>query len=695
MVNSSGIKFALIMINTEMINPQSIVIVGGSENTYKPGGKVLENLINGNYQGKLYVVNPKADMVQGVKSYRNITDLPHSDLAILAIPAKFCLSVVEELTAKGTKAFIILSAGFGELNEEGKKLEQKLSDFANKNNISILGPNCIGIINKNYKGVFTTPVPKYNSKGVDFISSSGSTAVFVMEAGMKMGMQFSSIYSVGNAIQIQVEDILEYFDQNYIPGESSDIIMIYIEQLSNPAKLLKHGTSLTAKGCNIIAIKSGLTKAGSRAASSHTGAMASPEIVVETLFKKAGIIQCYSREEMLYVAGVLFYGKPKGENVAVITHAGGAGVMCADALEKSGMNVPELKNEKSQKLLENLHQGSSVSNPIDFLATGNAEQLGLIIDYCNNEFEIIDESVVIFGSPGLFDVSPVYELLSEKIDNTTKPVYPVLPSSVNTEKAMENFIAKGKIFFPDESILAKAIAKVYNTRPVFKHIEKKIKTPDKTIKDIIKNAKGRYLTPDENRKILRFAGINQIDEYVVTSIEDLEKSDLMFPIVMKAIGPLHKTDVGGVILNINNKSEAKNAFKDLMKIKDCTSVLIQPMIEGIELYAGSIKEDNLGHIIMTGMGGIYLETLKDISTSICPISPEEAENMIKSLKSYPILKGARGKKSINFYEFKNIIVNLSELLVSIPEISEMDINPLIATGDSILAVDCRIKIKNQ
>ncbi len=682
------------MINTEMFNPQSIVIVGGSENTYKPGGKVLENLITGNYQGKLFVVNPKADKVQGIKSYNNISDLPHADLAILAIPARFCLPVVEELTAKGTKAFIILSAGFGELNEEGKKIEHQLSDFAGKNNISILGPNCIGIINKNYKGVFTTPVPKYNQKGVDFISSSGSTAVFVMEAGMKMGMQFSSIYSVGNAIQIQVENILEYFDQNYIPGESSDIIMIYIEQLSNPSKLLKHSISLNKKGCNIIAVKSGLTKAGSRAASSHTGAMASPEIVVETLFKKAGIIQCYSREEMLYVAGVLFYGKPKGKNVAVITHAGGAGVMCADALEKGGMNVPELKNEKAQKLLENLHQGSSVSNPIDFLATGSAEQLGLILDYCNNEFDNIDESVVIFGSPGLFDVDPVYELLSKKIDETVKPVYPVLPSPVNTEKAMENFMSKGKIFFPDESIVANAIAKVYNTRPVFEYVEKKIKKPDKAIKDILKNAKGRYLTPDENRKILQFAGIDQIDEYIVTSLEELKSLDFVFPVVMKAIGPLHKTDVGGVVLNIGFIEEAEDAFENLMKIDGCTSVLIQPMIEGIELYAGSIKENNLGHIIMTGMGGIYLETLKDISTSICPISPKEAEYMIKSLKSYPVLKGKRGKKSINFYEFQNIIVNLSELLISIPEISEMDINPLIATGDSILAVDCRIKIEN-
>ena len=697
MLNSFTIKLLLFMINTELFNPQSIVVVGGSENTYKPGGKVLENLIKGNYQGKLFVVNPKADSVQGIESYKDISTLPPVELAILAIPARFCLQTIKILTSRGTKAFIILSAGFGELNKEGKEIEYDLSLFANKNNISILGPNCIGIINKNYKGVFTTPIPKYNPKGVDFISSSGSTAVFIMEAGMQMGMQFSSIYSVGNAIQIQVEDILEYFDLNYIPGKSSNIIMIYIEQLSNPAKLLKHGISLNKKGCHIIAIKSGVTQAGSRAASSHTGAMASPEIVIETLFKKAGIIQCYSKEEMLYIAGVLFYGKPEGKNVAVITHAGGAGVMCADALEKGGMNVPELQGEKSKNLLTQLHQGSSVANPIDFLATGTAEQLGLIIDYCNNDFDEIDEMVVVFGSPGLFDVNPVYDLLAKKIDTTVKPLYPVLPSPVNTERAMKNFISKGKIYFPDESVLATAIAKIYNTNPVFENKIETLEISDNVIKNIINNAKGRYLTPAENRKILQFAGIAQIEEFIIQSSDELNElsKQLKFPIVMKVIGPVHKTDIGGVILNINTIDEAKKAFENLMKIENSNAVLIQHQLTGMELYAGSIKEKNLGHIIMAGMGGIYLEVFKDIATSICPVSFLEAENMVKSLKSFPILNGLRGKKSINIYEFQKLLVNLSKLLISIPEISEMDINPLIATGDSILAVDCRIKIGTQ
>jgi len=484
------------MVNPLLIKPQSIVVVGGSDNTNKPGGKVLENLINGGFEN-LYVVNPKSAKVQGIKCHSDIISLPKIDLAILAIPARFCFDTVVDLAKNGTNSFIILSAGFGELNEEGKAIENKLINFANKNNISILGPNCIGIINGYYKGAFTTPIPDFNPRGVDFISSSGSTAVFVMEAGMKMGMQFSSIYSVGNAIQIQVEDILEYFDNNYLSGKSSNLIMLYIEQLSNPQKLLKHSRSLINKGCNIIAVKAGLTAAGGRAASSHTGAMASPEIVVETLFRKAGIIQCYSREEMLYVAGVLFYGYPKGKNVAVITHAGGAGVMCADALEKGRMNVPEIKGEKAKELLSQLYSGSSVSNPIDFLATGTAEQLGQIIDYCNTEFDEIDEIIVIFGSPGLFDVKPVYDLLSKKIDRSVKPVYPVLPSPVNTEKAIQEFVKNGKIFFPDESVLADAISKISYSTPLFQLNKLDLLQADDTISQIINNTNNRYLNPEE------------------------------------------------------------------------------------------------------------------------------------------------------------------------------------------------------
>ena len=682
------------MINQELFNPKGIVVVGGSNNTSKPGGKVLENLIQGGYKN-LYVVNPNQIEVQGVKSVRSFEHLPEIDLAIMAIPAPDSMDAIKGLYEHGVKAFIILSAGFSEFDDRGKEIESEIRNYALQNDISVFGPNCIGIINGNFKGAFTLPIPKYNAKGIEFISSSGSTAVFVMEAGMKMGMQFSNIYSVGNAMMIDVEDILEYLDTNFNSDHSSRIIAIYIEQISNPAKLIKHSRSLIRKGCEIVGIKSGITEAGGRAASSHTGAMATPEVIVSAIFQKAGIIQCDSREEMLYVAGVLFYGKPKGKNLGIITHAGGAGVLCADAAEKSGLIIPEIKGEKADELLSKLHFGSSVKNPIDFLATGNKEQLSMIIDYCNEDFNNLDQLVVIFGSPGLFDVGPVYNVLSEKIDKSRKTIYPVLPSPVNTEEAMNEFVKKDKIFFPDEAVLARAIGKIVNKIPVFEVVEDSETIVDQDISEIISRNSNRYLNVGDVEKLLDSFQIPFIRQYEVRDEKEIEKIVKItnFPVVMKANGLLHKSDEGGVILNINDQEASIISFRKLIEIEGVYSCMIQSMIAGTEIYIGSKKDEIDENLIMFGPGGIFLEIMKDTQSAIAPITKEEARTLISRLKAYPILQGARGKEGIDIDKYAEMILKVSNMVNNIPEITEIDINPFIATKNAIFAVDCRIKIK--
>jgi len=285
------------MITQQLLNPRSIVVVGGSDDVQKPGGKVLKNLIDHHFKGNLYVVNPKVDEVQGVKSYRDVAELPQVDLAILAIAAKFCPQTVEILAKqKVTRAFIILSAGFHEESEEGARLEEQIVKTINETGGCLIGPNCIGVMNSNYAGVFTTTIPKLNSTGIDFISGTGATAVFIMEAGMPKGLTFSSVYSVGNSAQMGVEEVLEYMDISFISATSSRIKLLYIESVNKPDKLLKHASSLIRKGCRIAAIKSGGSEAGSRAASSHTGALASSDVAVDALFRKAGIVRCYGRE---------------------------------------------------------------------------------------------------------------------------------------------------------------------------------------------------------------------------------------------------------------------------------------------------------------------------------------------------------------------------------------------------------------
>ncbi|TFH46558.1 MAG: CoA-binding protein, partial [Bacteroidia bacterium] len=279
------------MINDKLLNPSTIAVIGGSDDTTKAGGKVLKNLLDCGFRGEIYVVNPKKDFVQGLKAYADASLLPRTDLAVIAIPARYCPGVVQTMAAeKGTGGFIILSAGFSEENNEGAQLENEIVSIIDSHGGTLIGPNCIGFLNSNYSGVFTEPIPSLSSSGVEFISGSGATAVYIMETAITNGLPFSSVWSVGNSAQVGVEEVLEHLDETFDPERSSKIKLLYVESITNPDKLLKHTSSLIRKGCRIAAIKAGSSEAGSRAASSHTGAMASPDVAVEALFRKAGIV---------------------------------------------------------------------------------------------------------------------------------------------------------------------------------------------------------------------------------------------------------------------------------------------------------------------------------------------------------------------------------------------------------------------
>lgn len=684
------------MIANELISPKSIVVVGGTDNIHAPGGKVLKNIIDGNFKGKLYVVNPKKNKIQNIKAHNSVEELPPVDLAIFAIAAKYIPEAVKILTEqKQTKGFIILSAGFSEESKEGAILEQQIVNQINKYQGSLIGPNCIGLLNTNYNGVFTTPIPNLDPMGVDFISGSGATAVFIMEAGVPNGLSFNSVYSVGNSAQLGVEEVLEYLDETFDEKKSSKVKLLYIENIDKPKKLLKHASSLIQKGCKIAAIKSGGSEAGSRAASSHTGALASPDVAVDALFKKAGIVRCYSREELTVVASIFMHPELKGKNIAIITHAGGPAVMLTDALSNNGLNVPHIEGEKADELLTKLFPGSSVANPIDFLATGTAQQLGDIIDAVNNDFDEIDAMVVIFGSPGLFPVYDVYDLLDEKMKTSKKPIYPVLPSVINVADEIKHFLAKGRINFPDEVVFGNALAKIYNTP---KPANNDIKLPQidaKKIRQIIENSDNGYLQPDKVVDLLDAAGIKRAGEAIVTSKDEAVKkaNSLGLPVVMKVVGPVHKSDVGGVVLNVNDDKTIAEEFDRMIKIPETTAILIQPMLSGTELFVGAKREDKFGHTVLCGLGGIFIEVLKDIQTGIAPLSEGEASKMIKNLNSYGIIKGVRGQEGVNEKMFAQTIQKVSALVEIAPEIFEMDLNPLLGTKDKVIAVDARIRIE--
>lgn len=685
------------MVNNQLLNPKSIAIIGASNDTKKPGGNMLKNILVGGFAGNLYAVNPKEERVQGIKSFSEAKEIPETDLAILAIPAKYCPETVKILAEeKNTKAFIIISAGFGEAGEQGKQWEQQIVLTVNSVDGCLIGPNCIGVITENYKGVFTAPVPQFNPKGCDLISGSGATAVFIMEAGMALGVSFANVFSVGNTAQTGVEDILEYMDENFDAEKDPLIKLLYLETISNPQKLLKHASSLIKKGAKIAAIKAGSTAEGSRAATSHTGAIASSDMTVRALFHKAGIVYCSSREELLSVASIFNYKKLEGKNIAIITHAGGSAVMLADELSKGGLKVPQISGPDAEKLKTFLYPGSSVANPIDFLATGTAEQLGIIIDYCEHKFDNIDAMAVVFGSPGLFDVENVYNVLSVKLEICNKPIFPVLPSVINAQREIQSFLKKGHINFPDEVVLGKVLSQVFNTpEPVSEAISLP-KIDIEKIRGVINTASEGYLDAAQTQKLLDAAGIPRVTEVVENSKEKMlaAMDSLEFPVVMKVVGPLHKSDVKGVVLNITSKEEVSETFDRLMQIDSATAVMVQPQLAGLELFVGVMKEPGFNHTILCGLGGIFIEVLNDVSAGLSPISKNEAQQMVQSLRGYKLIQGARGREGVDENQFVEIIQRLSALVEAAPEITEMDINPLIGTRKNIVAVDARVRVGN-
>lgn len=685
------------MLNRQLLAPKSIVVVGASNDITKPGGKILKNLLEHEFKGELRVYNPNNSDIQGVPTFNRLEDLPETDLAILAIPAIKCPEIIEILAlTKNTRAFIVISGGFSETGAEGKRLEDRMTSVVNQTGGCLIGPNCIGVLTPNYAGVFTTPIPLLRSDGCDFVSGSGATAVFIIESAIPKGVHFSRVISVGNSAQIGIEEVLEYWDLHSEAESLMRVKLLYIESINNPDKFLFHARSLVNKGFSLAAIKAGSSSAGSRAASSHTGAMASSDSAVEALFRKAGIVRCYGREELTTVAGILMTKKLEGKNMAIITHAGGPAVMLTDALEAGGLNIPQLVDSPAKESLKSrLFAGSSVENPIDFLATGTAEQLGEIIDACEHDFNEFDGMAVIFGSPGLTSVKDVYRVLDQKMKACKKPIYPILPSVLNVKKDLAYFLSHGNINFPDEVLLGRALTRVYRTpAPSEEHIMLEgVDVP--RIRQIIESCETGQLPPEKIHELFSAASIPFVKELVCTTIEMTLAAahEIGFPMVMKVIGPIHKTDVGGVSLNIRSDESIRLEFNRMMNIPETTAVLIAEQAEGIELFLGAKYEPKFGHVILCGIGGIFVEVLKDVTSGLAPLTFDEAVSMIRNLKAYPIIKGFRGNPGVNREKFAEIIVRLSSMLRFATEIKEMDINPLLGRGDRIVAVDARITIE--
>jgi acetyltransferase len=423
--------------------------------------------------------------------------------------------------------------------------------------------------------------------------------------------------------------------------------------------------------------------------------MASSDSAVEALFRKAGIVRCSGREELTTVASVFMHKPLKGRNIAIVTHAGGPAVMLTDALSAGGMNIPKLEPEDQTRILGMMNAGASAVNPIDMIATATIDQLDKVIEYVDKELGMIDGMSVIFGNNGLNDMTEIYELLHNKIIGCNKPLYPILPSISSSSKELEHFMNKGNVNFPDEVVLGRALTRISNTPyPAEERIFlEKVDVPK--IRKIIDNSESGYLEPAVIQQLLNAANIPIVGEAVATTrrgiISLAEK--MGYPLALKVVGPVHKSDVGGVTLNIKSQKHLEAEFVRMKRIKGVTAVMVQEMLSGTELFIGAKYEPRFGHIILCGLGGIFVEVLGDASSGLAPLTFNEAESMIRSLRAYKIIRGTRGKPGINESKFAEIIVRLSSLLRFATEIKEMDLNPLIGSQKDIVVVDARIRIE--
>ncbi len=678
-----------------LFRPRSIAVIGASGDPLKPGGRVFKNILDHGYQGILRPVNPKATEIMGIAVCPSIAALPEiPDLAIVAIPAAMVLAAVTELADRGTGATIVLTSGFGEKDAAGKAVEAKMKAIADGAGMALIGPNCSGFLTGAYKGKFAGIVPKLTGGAVDFISGSGATVDYVMECAEGRGLSFGTVLNLGNSAQMGVEDLLRLYDENYGP-ECARILLLYMEAVKKPGMLLRHARSLAKKGCRLVGIKSGATSAGSRAAASHTGAMASSDTAVQALFDKAGIIRVDGRAALVDVACVLraARGKPLGKRVAIVTDAGGPGVMLTDELARGGLQLPPLSESSRAELTKILPPESSIVNPIDALPSRTAEQITAIVKIlAEHERGNLDAIAVLTGDSGLSDNGAIYRAIGLAMEHSPIPVLPVLSSLTSCRDKIDAFTQGGHVYFPDEVALGRALGIVANqVVPAEDDLDWPVGYNRQAIQRILADSSG-VLSPDAVRQILIAAGFTVPEQLEAVGEEQVISAcrKLGFPLAMKVVGPLHKTDVGGVRLGIESESEALAAWGSLMAIPEAHGVLLQPMIDGLEVILGASREGDFGHLIMFGLGGIHTEVLKDVRFALAPLSAAEAGRLIDGIRGRALLDGVRGGPGMDTTLLADLLVRLGRLVADFPEIGEIDINPVKGSGDRLLAVDARI-----
>ncbi len=702
-----------------IFKPQSIAVVGASRRPGSIGREIMHNLIEYNFHGKVFPVNPKADYIHSIKAFPSVSAIPDPvDLAIVVVPRDEVLAVVDDCGRKGVKGLIVITAGFGETGEEGRRIEIELRERVERHGMRMIGPNCMGVINTDPEvrmdATFAPTLPLPGRLG--FMSQSGALGVAILNIARQLDIGFSHFVSMGNKANVSGNDLLLYWEDD----PHTDLILMYLESFGNPRRFVQIARRIS-KHKPIVAVKSGRTPAGARAASSHTGALVSAQgldIAADALLEQCGVIRVDTVEELFDLAmGFSKNPLPRGNRLGILTNAGGPAIMATDTAINLGLAVGKLSERTATELRRLLPPEASVGNPVDMTPKADRSRY----EACARvmlEDEGIDSLLVVFVPPMMISALDIVLGLEDLRRQFPKPILGVMMAPEEFFKALnEKYPGHMAIYlFPESAVRALWALerhRQWRERPLGEVEQFDVNRPaaEKLLEGV--GAEGRrQLTALESLRLLETYGIPAARSVVAADLRELNTRTrgFPFPAVLKVISPdiVHKTEVGGVALDLRTPDEVAGAARRILdslaqrralpgqaKGGAAPAFLLQEYVRGgREVIMGMTQDANFGPLLMFGLGGVYVETLKDVTFRVPPLTSLDAEEMIRQIRAYPLLEGVRGEAAIDIRALVKILQRFSQLVEDLPQIAEIEVNPFLVFPDAreFRAVDARVRL---
>jgi acetyl coenzyme A synthetase (ADP forming)-like protein len=680
--------------------PRVVAVVGANRTRGKIGSEILNNLRAAGFSGTIVPVHPTAGDIAGLTAYRRVRDIPVAvDLAMIVVPADQVLAAVDDCITKGVRAICVISAGFSECDAAGRAREAELLDKVRRAGCRLIGPNCMGLLNTDPAvRLNATFSPVYPPRGnVAMSTQSGALGLAILDYARRLGIGISSFVSVGNKADVSGNDLIQYWSED----PQTAVILLYLESFGNPKKFAEIARRVS-RIKPIVAVKAGRSIAGSRAAASHTGALASNDVVVDALFRQAGVIRTERLEEMFDVAALLSHQPiPRGGRVAILTNAGGPGILAADACEANGLEITPLSDATRAELRSFLPAAASVNNPVDMLASAPADHYRRALVAILRD-EAVDSVITIFIPPLVTEPDAVAAAIASAVEQPSgKPVLGVFMRAAGAPAALSPIPSYA---FPESAALALARATAYGqwrAKPIVPAPPLERFDGDE-IRRIVERVLSRgpgWALAGEAQALLAASGIASASARVTTSVEEASAaaSQLGFPIALKALGPtlLHKTERRAVTVNIRDEAGLRAAYADFAARfgGDMTAVLVQHMVPpGVEMIVGALHDPTFGTLIACGTGGVLVDVLADTAFRLHPLTASDAAAMIDELRGARLLRGYRGSPPADEHALRDVLLRVSELVRVAPEIQELDLNPVIVLSAGACVVDVRVRV---